>query len=79
MSGFRMPKEVLDETDRMATGEPEDEVRRRLLRGQRVVRMKCNGIRDIEATKPRIPQASSGLRLYLTTSSTNAPKPIKRW
>jgi hypothetical protein len=30
LSGFRVPKEVLNETGRMATGDPEDEIRRRL-------------------------------------------------
>jgi hypothetical protein len=30
LSGFGVPQEVLYETGRMATGDPEDEVRRRL-------------------------------------------------
>lgn len=30
LSGFRVPKEVLMETDRMVTGDPEDEIRRGL-------------------------------------------------
>lgn len=30
LSGFEVPKEVLNETDRMATGDPEDEIRIKL-------------------------------------------------